>query len=483
MKKQAIDSEGSMDRISQLPQPLLHEILYFLSQKEAVQTSVLSKSWRYLGSTRPNLHFDPRLFDGNEETFRSVLRKTLQRYLDQKLSIQEFCLATSGVNSKSISFLNKWIPIVLLHMGVKTFDLSFLHIESAYFKLPHVVFQSETLQSLSLYLCKLTQTPLDSVILCKHLKKLFFDRVYIADETMAMILSNCRLIETFVLRRCKGLRNIKLDGQISLKLFEFEILESLRKHDHSIEINVPILETVRITLFPSWFNHHKHLFPHLKSLYLKFVRFSSSSFDSFSSNFPCLEKLSLIHCYGFDELQLSSRSIKKFIVEYGCTNTLKAVIDAPSLVGFKCRGHEIPQCIFLQETACKLKVEIVVRCDMTANDYAASWWCRELYEFLKPFSKSIISLYIGQELAENVEDMEEEVEEEEVEEVVEVVEEGEEVEEEEEEEEEEVEEEEEEEETNGGLCEPVVVERLVLSSDECSPSFLKNLKRVCIARK
>ncbi|KAL3642202.1 hypothetical protein CASFOL_013017 [Castilleja foliolosa] len=405
MKKQAIDSEGSMDRISQLPQPLLHDILCLLSQKEAVQTSVLSKSWRYLGSTRPNLDFQDSFFRGKKEKLPSFVDKTLQRYHDQKLPIQELRLAMSGVNPKSISFLKKWIPIVLLNMGVKTFSLTFLstyHIKSAKFKLPHVVFQSETLQSLSLYLCKLTQTPLDSVILCKHLKKLFFDRVYIGDETMAMILSSCHLIETFVVRRCEGLRNIKLDDQICLKLFDFESNAGLRKHDHSMEINAPTLETVRIAGFPNWFNHHNYLFPHLKSLHLDRMQFSSSSFDSFSYNFPCLEKLSLIYCYGFQEFQLSSRSIKNFKILYDDDdNPLKAVIDAPRLVRFEYRGQNIPQSISFQATASEWYSGILVHCDMTVDDSAASLWCLKLYEFLKTLSESIISLYIVQEFVEN----------------------------------------------------------------------------------
>ncbi|KAL3634873.1 hypothetical protein CASFOL_021927 [Castilleja foliolosa] len=36
-----------MDRLTRLPQPILHNILSLLSQKDAIQTSVLSKSWRY----------------------------------------------------------------------------------------------------------------------------------------------------------------------------------------------------------------------------------------------------------------------------------------------------------------------------------------------------------------------------------------------------------------------------------------------------
>ncbi|KAL3642224.1 hypothetical protein CASFOL_013039 [Castilleja foliolosa] len=189
MKKQAIDSEGSMDRISQLPQPLLHDILCFLSQKEAVQTSVLSKSWRYLGSTRPRLHFHEQYFYRNKEKLPSVLDKTLQRYHDQKLRINNFSLKMFRNDSESISVLKKWIPIVIFNMGVKTFKLSFLP-NDGYFGLPYVFFKSETLQSLFLCGRIFIQTPIDNVIVWKHLQTLVLEEVYIEDETMDMIVEN-----------------------------------------------------------------------------------------------------------------------------------------------------------------------------------------------------------------------------------------------------------------------------------------------------
>ncbi|KAL3642221.1 hypothetical protein CASFOL_013036 [Castilleja foliolosa] len=455
MKKQAIDSEGSMDRISELPQHLLHDILCFLSQKEALQTSVLSKLWRYLGSTRPNLDFDERHFYRNKEKLPSVVDKTLQRYHDQKLSLQEFCLTFSGYDSESIPFLEKWIPIVILNMGVKTFHLSFLP-NDCDVSLPHVFFKSETLQSLVLCGRILIRTPIDNVILCKNLQTLIFEEVFIENDTLDMILSSCHLIETLALRRCRGLRTIKLDDRIRLKLFEFyrynDIIQKL--HYPSIEINAPTLETLTIAWSPSWFNIRNYLFAHLKSLCLEGVRLSSWSFDSFSSNFPCLEKLSLIDCDGFDEFKLSSRSIKNFIIKYGGDNPLKAVIDAPSLVGFEYRGYDIliPQPISFQATASEWKSKISVLCDMTVDDSVSSLWWLELYEFLKALGKSKISLRILQKFGANVD----------------------------------ITKEEEEEDTYGGLCEPVVVERLVLSSEgrpNPSSGFLKNLKKICCARK
>ncbi|GER44206.1 F-box/RNI-like superfamily protein [Striga asiatica] len=69
------------DRISQLPIPILHKILCFLPQKEAVRTCLLSKQWHHIASTRPNLEFSEKWFKINhtQEKFVPVVDRTLQR--------------------------------------------------------------------------------------------------------------------------------------------------------------------------------------------------------------------------------------------------------------------------------------------------------------------------------------------------------------------------------------------------------------------
>ncbi|KAL3634985.1 hypothetical protein CASFOL_022039 [Castilleja foliolosa] len=92
MNKQSVkrrrgeEDDGSaitIHRLSQLPQPILHNILSLLPQKDAVRTSVLSKSWRYLWHGRLNVELYDNCFARKNE-FWSFVDKTLQRlhYLD-----------------------------------------------------------------------------------------------------------------------------------------------------------------------------------------------------------------------------------------------------------------------------------------------------------------------------------------------------------------------------------------------------------------
>ncbi|KAK6161538.1 hypothetical protein DH2020_004919 [Rehmannia glutinosa] len=380
MEKQATEREddgdsNSMDRISNLPHPILHHILSFLFQDEAVKTSVLSKSWRYLWCSRPKIEFSETYFGGNTEAFMSVLHNTLQRYYDQKLYLQKFSIAMSLVDSEPLSLLEKWIPRILIDMGVRTFDLSSLSLKPACFDFPSVVFEAESLKHLYLESCKLNPKPLDKVLF-KHLKTLSLKRVYIAEETLEKILSSCPLIEYLVLSQCEGLKTIKVNKPHNIKYFDFsDYLDYRADRDITIEveINVETLETIRIEGAPNWFqSHHHKYFPYLKSLYLDNVRLSTKSFDSFSCNFPCLEELSLFFCSGFEEFQV--------------------VIDVPNIVSFHYEG-DIPRSISFTTASSEWKSDIVVWSNVNF-DYDASSWCLKLNELLKALSESEISLDI-----------------------------------------------------------------------------------------
>ena len=55
-KKQNANKSGK--GINNLPDPILQHILSYLSTKEAVRTSILSKRWKYLWTSIPKIDFN-----------------------------------------------------------------------------------------------------------------------------------------------------------------------------------------------------------------------------------------------------------------------------------------------------------------------------------------------------------------------------------------------------------------------------------------
>ncbi|KAK6155401.1 hypothetical protein DH2020_009649 [Rehmannia glutinosa] len=448
-EKQTIerDDDGfnfnSMDRISQLPESVLHHILSFLSQKEATQTCLLAKSWRHVSSTRPNIEFlEENWFKGNKVAFLSVLDKTLQRYHDQMLRIQEFRVKISKLDSESISLLEKWIPIIMVNMGVKTFNLDLFSNTWELFDLPSVVFKVESLQKLDLLGCKLNiQNPLNKVQF-KHLQTLHLTQVYIDDETFHKIISSCPLIEVVSLYACEGLRTIKMNKGHNLKKFDFsdvtwDTRDTRLDDDCSIEIDVQTIETIKISGDNHWYHQHNYL-PHLKSLNLIDVRLASWPFDIFS--------LDRRNCSGLTELQLSNHSIKHLTIEGLDRPGNKASIDAPNIVKFEYVGN-IPPSFAFATTFSEWKSDITL--DVNAyfddDDHDLLSQFLKLNDLLKEVSRSEISLTLVQHRHRNRHIAY----------------------------------------FCGGLCKPVVVEHLSLRgfhASSCFPDFLNCLFRICRPR-
>ncbi|KAL3635004.1 hypothetical protein CASFOL_022058 [Castilleja foliolosa] len=388
------DDDGSAittDRLSQLPQPILHHILSLLSQKEAVQTSVLSKSWRYLWHGRFSVEFrgdDLCLNKKKKKKIWCFVDKTLQRYLDQNLSLQKFFFDIEC--EVDFELLQKWIPVLIMNMGLRSLSLIFdwNHNSTIDFPLPLVVFQSESLVELHLQWCNLnTLKPTDCVML-NNLQTLRLHYVDITDEIFEKIISGCPLIENLDLSWCTLLSSIKLHKHHNIKdfgssgngLIEFE--------------NTHTLESVRIQNFSrGWFLPLKKMhFPHLKSLDLYKVQLPADIFDNFSSFFPCLNELILNGCKGLKEFRLLSSSIKRLTIIMGTRNRIKAFIDTPNILYFEYSDNGYLPSIKFGTTSNEWKSEISLWYKLSRSNKDAKAWFLKVNKLLKALSQSHITL-------------------------------------------------------------------------------------------
>lgn len=80
------ENEGSEDRISELPDAILHIVLSYLNTEDAVRTSVLSKRWRGVWAHAPNLEFA----QNHHLKLADFVNQSLLHYRGSR--IQKFCL-------------------------------------------------------------------------------------------------------------------------------------------------------------------------------------------------------------------------------------------------------------------------------------------------------------------------------------------------------------------------------------------------------
>ncbi|KAL9148815.1 hypothetical protein ABFS82_12G068000 [Erythranthe guttata] len=370
------DGSKSMDIISVLPQEILERILYFLPQEDAVRTSVLSKSWRHVWCARPNLAFSVQTFKGKRQDFLITVDKTIQRYRDQRLCVEEFdlCILVDGSDCPSVTFLENWIPL-LKHMGMKKFDLSIHSRYSwAFIDMPSVVFGAESLQYLHVAKFVMDQKCIERIVLLKHLDQLHLEQVYIEDAVFQRIISSCPSIETMIIEGCEGLKKINLSDLPNLIYFNFDVVyeDELEEEPCSIEIHAPSsIETINISFGNIWFCKGAE-FRNLINLHLRGV---DSSLEHMSScKFPILVWLSLSDCEGLKDIKL--------------------FIDAPSMLLFEYQGFFIPSISFGKTTS-SWRSELNINYMQINNGYL---WFLELNELLNSVSKSRIILSIDQYL-------------------------------------------------------------------------------------
>ncbi|XP_058075873.1 F-box/LRR-repeat protein At4g14103-like [Magnolia sinica] len=127
------------DRISNLPDDILHTVFSFLGAKSVVQTSLLSKRWRDLWISNPNLYLDDTEFL-NPRTNKRKKDNGFVGFVNYLLilrdgtNIQKFCLSCNG-----------WIGFAIQHF-VQDLDLEM----KTKIELPFSLFTCKSLVNLKL---------------------------------------------------------------------------------------------------------------------------------------------------------------------------------------------------------------------------------------------------------------------------------------------------------------------------------------------
>lgn len=323
-----------VDGISTLPEPILHHILSFLPFKEVAQTCLLSKRWKQVWQTFPDVEVggmftNPRK---SKEILTSLEPALLNRQR-KMISIKKFSLELDLINSPENASLAGRCLGLAIKSEVK--ELVLVHWRSERCNLPEIIFYTESLHVLELSYCKLQQ-PSENVKLFS-LRKLALREVCADDQVIASLISGCPLIEYLEIRSCEGLQSLDLVNLSNLK----EIILVNTSDIKRVEIKTSNVNALAI--------HQTYLFPieinvsscgNLKRLTFDFLPIADEWLCNGISKFPLLEYLSMTKCHKLKSVRISSPCLKTLILEC-CDNLIQVEIETPNLSIFKYHGDLI----------------------------------------------------------------------------------------------------------------------------------------------
>ncbi|XP_071905366.1 F-box protein At4g22280-like isoform X1 [Coffea arabica] len=199
----ALNDEEGKDRISSLPDCILHYILSFLPTKEAVATGILARRWKDLWTAVPILDFDDsKLYSSHVNYWYPAEITRFMNFVERVLllrdvsNIERFrlscrvCFSTSRVHA--------WISAAIRH-NVKELDLCFFVDEP--FLLPHRVFNCGSLSILNVEMNSIIQLP--NSISCPGLKILHLGLVTFPDDISTQrLFSSCPVLEELAILDC-----------------------------------------------------------------------------------------------------------------------------------------------------------------------------------------------------------------------------------------------------------------------------------------
>ncbi|KAM3012150.1 hypothetical protein FF2_030770 [Malus domestica] len=187
--------ENVRDRISELPDALLLHILSFLETKCCVNTGVLSRRWRNVWASIPNIDICRGHFSRSGDLFNFVER--VLSFHDAS-DIQKFRLHCLCDDVIRFSHIDRWVRNVVRHNVVEldlSIELSVLadSYQGQTFELPESVFTCKTLRVLELGSNFITNVPASGC-----LPNLKFLRVVLEEPTndsICKLFSSCPVLE------------------------------------------------------------------------------------------------------------------------------------------------------------------------------------------------------------------------------------------------------------------------------------------------
>nr|POF19541.1 f-box/fbd/lrr-repeat protein [Quercus suber] len=226
---QKVKKSSDEDRISGLSDDILSEILSLLAIKEAVGTCIFSKRWRYVWTFMHRLEFDsfkdfPSM---KSDSFTQMVSQVVT--LHKGLNLHELRILFNSHQDNSFPHIHRWIAFAILCGTARIeLNLSIFRLLSGFCGHPKVTYaippdffdrKNKAVDDIDHYLKHLDS---NSAILISRsgrhfgvdnffssVRDLSFTQVYLNDQDVENILSNCTSLERLHVETCSTLFSIK----------------------------------------------------------------------------------------------------------------------------------------------------------------------------------------------------------------------------------------------------------------------------------
>ncbi|XP_009333890.2 putative F-box protein At3g29830 [Pyrus x bretschneideri] len=244
-----------MDRLSNLPNHILSDILSFVPFKEAAKTSTLSKHWHHQWQSTRNLDFNHLYFanrdsNGDVQLQPQIFIDFVQQFVANNKSpiIDKMSLTFSQPGDfqemveKCITFsVDRKVKHLKLDFSDPTWDENDLDgLAHPMFDLPQSFYNHQVLESVTLFSCKFDVFGFKNFGL---LKSISLGWIELKVSTVKALLANCACLESLSVKSCWDMDSLSVCGK-DLKLSSL-LVEKCHFLDPSFEIGAPNLKYMK----------------------------------------------------------------------------------------------------------------------------------------------------------------------------------------------------------------------------------------------